>query len=49
MAEATSANVTKKFGDTLVANDLSMAIEDGKFTVLVGFSGRGKTTRRSIL
>jgi len=44
MAEVTLANVTKKFGDFTAVDDLSMVIEDGKFTVLVGPSGCGKTT-----
>jgi multiple sugar transport system ATP-binding protein len=44
MAEVTLTNVTKRFGDFTAVNDLSMVIEDGKFTVLVGPSGCGKTT-----
>jgi multiple sugar transport system ATP-binding protein len=44
MAEVTLANITKRFGDFTAVNDLTMEIEDGKFTVLVGPSGCGKTT-----
>ena len=44
MAEVTLASVTKKFGDFTAVDDVSMSIEDGKFTVLVGPSGCGKTT-----
>ena len=44
MAQVTLTNVTKKFGDFTAVNDISMEIEDGKFTVLVGPSGCGKTT-----
>jgi len=44
MAEVTLKNVTKAFGDFTAVNDVSMVIEDGKFTVLVGPSGCGKTT-----
>lgn len=44
MAEVTLTNITKKFGDFVAVDDLSMVIEDGKFTVLVGPSGCGKTT-----
>ena len=44
MAEVTLTNVTKRFGDFTAVDDLSMVIEDGKFTVLVGPSGCGKTT-----
>ena len=35
-------NVTKKFGDQMVIDDLNLSIEDGSFTVLVGPSGCGK-------
>ncbi len=44
MAEVTLTRVTKMFGDFAAVNDVSMVIEDGKFTVLVGPSGCGKTT-----
>jgi multiple sugar transport system ATP-binding protein len=44
MAEVTLTRVTKTFGDFVAVNDVSMVIEDGKFTVLVGPSGCGKTT-----
>lgn len=44
MAEVTLTGITKRFGEFTAVNDLSMVIEDGKFTVLVGPSGCGKTT-----
>ena len=44
MSEVTLTSVTKRFGDFTAVDDLSMEIEDGKFTVLVGPSGCGKTT-----
>ena len=44
MAEVTLTHVTKTFGEFAAVNDVSMVIEDGKFTVLVGPSGCGKTT-----
>ncbi len=44
MAEVTLTHVTKSFGEFTAVNDVSMVIEDGKFTVLVGPSGCGKTT-----
>ncbi len=44
MAEVTLTGITKQFGEFTAVNDLSMVIEDGKFTVLVGPSGCGKTT-----
>lgn len=44
MAEVRLTDITKKFGDFTAVDDVSMVIEDGKFTVLVGPSGCGKTT-----
>ncbi len=37
-------NITKKFGDNLVLNDISLTIEDGKLITLLGPSGCGKST-----
>jgi multiple sugar transport system ATP-binding protein len=42
-------NVTKKFGDSVVVDDLSLEIEDGEFVVLLGPSGCGKTTTLRML
>jgi len=36
--------VTKRFGDTLAVDDLTLAIEQGSFFALLGPSGCGKTT-----
>ena len=36
-------NVTKKFGNNIVLDDISLAIEKGKTTVVIGPSGCGKT------
>lgn len=36
-------NVTKKFGDNVVLDNISLAIEKGKSTVIIGPSGCGKT------
>ena len=36
-------NVTKKFGDKVVLNNVSLTIEAGKTTVIIGPSGCGKT------
>ena len=36
-------NLTKKFGDNVVLNNVSLAIEKGKTTVVIGSSGCGKT------
>ena len=37
-------NVTKKFGEKVAVNNLSLNIEKGKLTMLIGPSGCGKTT-----
>ena len=49
MAPVTFTDVTKSFGDTVAVDDLSLAIEDGEFMVLVGPSGSGKTTALRLL
>ena len=36
-------NVTKRYGDHLVLDDVSLAVEKGKTTVIIGRSGCGKT------
>jgi len=36
-------NITKKFGDRLVLDNISLAVEKGKTTVIIGPSGCGKT------
>jgi len=37
-------NLTKRFGDVVAVNDLSLSIEPGAFLTLLGPSGCGKTT-----
>lgn len=44
MATIEFRNVTKKFDDTVVIENINLKIKDGSFTVLVGPSGCGKTT-----
>ena len=44
MAEVTLTSITKRFGEFTAVDDITLTIEDGKFTVLVGPSGCGKTT-----
>ena len=44
MAAIELREVSKSFGDVDVVKGVSIAIEDGQFTVLVGPSGCGKTT-----
>ncbi len=38
------SNLTKKFGDLLVLNDVSFDVYDGEFLCIVGPTGCGKTT-----
>src|SRR5256885_8501189 len=49
MATVTYEHVTKKFGDVLAVNDLSIQVRDEEFLVLVGPSGCGKTTALRML
>ncbi len=44
MAEVALEGVTKRFGQATAVNDLSLAIADGEFVVLLGPTGAGKTT-----
>ena len=44
MASVTYDHLTKRFGDVVAVNDLSIHIEDKEFLVLVGPSGCGKST-----
>ena len=40
----TLASITKKFGDTVAVDDVSIEVADGEFMVLLGPSGCGKST-----
>ncbi|MGC8878683.1 MAG: ABC transporter ATP-binding protein [Anaerolineae bacterium] len=44
MASVTYENVTKRFGDVVALNNLSLEVQDKEFLVLVGPSGCGKST-----
>jgi len=41
--------VSKGFGDRQVLRDIDLAVEDGEFLAIVGYSGAGKTTLISLL
>lgn len=43
------SSVTKKFGETVAVDDISLQIEDGEFFSLLGPSGCGKTTTLRII
>lgn len=49
MASVTYDHVTKKFGNVIAVNDLTLKIEDKEFLVFVGPSGCGKTTALRLL
>jgi len=44
MANLRLAKLTKRFGEVVAVNDMSLEIQDGEFMVFVGPSGCGKTT-----
>src|SRR3977135_3279674 len=44
MADVSIRNASKRFGETLAVDGLSIEIEDGAFVVLLGPTGAGKTT-----
>ena len=44
MASISIEHVTKRFGNFVAVNDVSLTVEDQEFVVLLGPSGCGKTT-----
>ncbi|MDH3693266.1 MAG: ABC transporter ATP-binding protein, partial [Gammaproteobacteria bacterium] len=44
MAEVELRKVTKKFGDVMALDSVSLTVPDGSFVVLLGPTGAGKTT-----
>ncbi len=42
-------HVTKRYGDRLALDDLSLELEEGRITAILGESGAGKTTLLNIL
>jgi len=49
MASVTYDHVTKRFGDVIAVNDMSIEVADKEFLVFVGPSGCGKTTSLRLL
>lgn len=49
VGQITLSSVTKKFGETIAVNDVSLQIESGEFFSLLGPSGCGKTTTLRII
>ena len=43
------SHVSKGFNDNLVLRDLSFAVAEGEFVVILGFSGSGKTTLMNLM
>jgi len=44
LAQVSFEGVTKRFGETLAVDDLTLSVPDGELLVLLGSSGCGKTT-----
>ncbi len=42
-------NITKKYGNNVILNDVSLEIKDGEFIGIIGESGSGKTTLLQVM
>ena len=49
LASLIADHVTRRFGDHLAVDDISLTLEPGKITALIGSSGSGKTTLLRLL
>ena len=49
MSMIVAENVTKRFGDYVVLDNLSLKIEEGEFVSIMGESGSGKSTFLSVI
>lgn len=49
MAVISCHNIEKRYGDVLILQDVSFAVEEGSFSMLIGPNGSGKTTLLHIL
>lgn len=49
MSDVRLENITKRFGDTVALNDVTLSIKDREFFVLLGPTGAGKTTTLRII
>ncbi len=49
MSQIEFRNITKKYGENVVLNDVSFNVDDGEFVFIVGPSGAGKSTLIKLL
>ncbi len=49
MSDVRLEHITKKYGDNVALNDVSLDIRDGEFFVLLGPTGAGKTTTLRVI
>jgi ABC-type Fe3+/spermidine/putrescine transport system ATPase subunit len=47
-SEVRLVGVTKRYGDHIAVDNLSLTVQEGEFVTLLGASGSGKTTCLSV-